>query len=698
MATEVEVPGAIAGPTVADEARPSAPLTTSGLKYRSDIDGLRAVAVLLVVLYHAGVPFFSGGYVGVDVFFVISGFLITSGLVAQSEAGRPSLLGFYAGRARRLLPLSMLALTVTVLLGLWLLPAVRANNLLDDARSALLYSANWHYADKSVAYVDTQAADGMLTHFWSLSVEEQFYFVWPLLILLAVFFVRRAPRFELRAVVGVLAATVTGVSLWLSLQLTSNEGSRAYYLSHLRLWEISAGALVAVTTRATWPRRRVGTPVQAIAILAIVFASIRFDERTPFPGSAALIPVLATVVLIGFGGRGSMIDRGLSTPPMRYVGERSYALYLWHWPALAVAELLALRYGWERFHSLRVIVALGVALLLAIVSHRLVEEPVRHSRRLKSKTVASLAAGLCAMMALVGVIGPLKAGNLAAAEQGWADSPVTPSEAEADSAAAEFASCSEAMSAKFERVDWCVGGDPNGKVTIALVGDSHAQHWAPAIDEAGKRNGWRILTSVRSACLVYDVAIYNARLEHVDDNCRSWGRAVTESLAALDSLDMVVIGRARYVELLRAPDGSTPTEAGAADLYDAAVRAFLQQVESSTDRVVVLADTPRARFNVPECLLASSPANAASCDFAATTVAGEQLQVAIEETAVAATPSQHDDVRSFNDLACPAGTCRALLPDGTITFRDAHHLTARYSRALGPALGEQLTDVLTSPD
>lgn len=652
--------------------------------YRGDIDGLRAVAVVLVVLYHAGVPGFSGGYVGVDVFFVISGFLITSALLRQGESGGVRVREFYAGRIRRLLPQSMMVLVTTVALGLWLLPVSRSDELLLDARAALLWTSNWRFADKSVAYVDTQVSEGMLTHFWSLSIEEQYYLAWPLLIASLVVVTRRLPRIPLRRAAGLLVAITFTGSLTASIVLTPDEGARAYYLTHLRLWEIAAGAIVATFLKA---RRRANrsAAILASALLAILIAALHYDERTPFPGSAALLPVLATTLLIIFGGGDDVHSRVLGSRPLRYVGERSYALYLWHWPALGVFVLIRERHGWNHPEWVDTCLAILAAAVLSILSYRWIENPIRHSQRLQPLPRLTLGVGVVLTIVFALGIAPIRDRNMMYASEGWADAPVSPAEATEDTASALYGSCHQTVASDFTPFDWCVLGDPDGDVTIALAGDSHAQHWAPAFSAAGAANGWRVLLATRSNCVPYDVPIYSTRVERMDTGCRTWGEVVRVSLADT-AVDVFVVGRAAgYLRKLRRDEGLPVDLDTAEEMVAASVTSFAASISEFADRLVILQDTPWAPESIPDCLDLVGREQANSCDF--TPLVRDSDLLGAERDGLDASGG-FGVVRSLNGAVCPQNLCRAVQLDGTITYRDGHHFTATFSASLSPAVEE----------
>ncbi|MFY9587212.1 MAG: acyltransferase, partial [Actinomycetota bacterium] len=378
------------------EARPTpAPLPTR--EYRADIDGLRAVSVLLVIAFHAGITQLAGGFVGVDVFFVISGFLITGILLKETtKTGTISLRNFYARRIRRLLPLSALVLIVTLAIGMLLVPALDRATLLGDARSAATYVSNWRFAGQATAYADTTPATSLFVHYWSLSIEEQFYVLWPLIILLTSRRVMRiAPSKLPRALGSVLAVLAVG-SFALSIMLTNVQGSSAYYGTHLRLGELATGAALAVAARRLGRFRGLLADLASIAgIVCIIVAAMVYGRNTPYPGSAVLLPVLGSALILASGiARPAVVGRFLARPPLPAIGRISYAWYLWHWPALGLTSLALGEDASASAHTLGKIFAVVVSLLLAIASHLVVENPVRFSQRLKRSAGKGLALGV----------------------------------------------------------------------------------------------------------------------------------------------------------------------------------------------------------------------------------------------------------------------------------------------------------------
>jgi peptidoglycan/LPS O-acetylase OafA/YrhL len=361
-------------------------------KFRPDVEGLRAIAVALVVLCHAGVPLLSGGYVGVDVFFVLSGFVITGLLMEMRKTtGKiaPVLLDFYARRARRILPAATLVLVVAIVASYHWLGFLSGNAIAEDGQWTALFAANLHFALQGTQYLNAQAPPSPLQHYWSLAVEEQFYLVWPLLFLLAASVARKVSlRIRLAAV---LVPLIMASFLWSAIQ-TPQDGVWAYFSPLTRAGELALGALLAVMVPLLMRiPARFGSWMSWGGIAGIIGSAVWFNDATTFPGVAAALPVLATALVVAGGtvrpGGGAEVILGRR--PLQWLGKLSYSWYLWHWPLLTIA---AQRAG----ESVPVVTNLGWALLalgLAFVTYHTLENPVRHAKLLTRHPVYSLALG-----------------------------------------------------------------------------------------------------------------------------------------------------------------------------------------------------------------------------------------------------------------------------------------------------------------
>ena len=344
-------------------------------RFRPDIEGLRAVAVLLVVLYHARVPGMGGGYIGVDVFFLISGFVITGLLLRERGAsGKTGLLEFYGRRCRRIIPAASVVTLATVVASYHWLGFIRAGQIAADARSSALFVANFHFIALGTNYVSAQHPPSPLQNLWSLAVEEQFYLVYPTLVLVLAVVWRRF-GFE-RKLAGALVLAVVASLAW-SIYETPRNATVAFFSPFTHAWELALGGLIAL---ASPHLSRLPKP-WAVAmtwggLAGVIAAAVAYDDRTAYPGSAAALPVLGTALVIAGGAatpaRGAELLLG--TRPSRWLGRLSYSLYLWHWPILTIAAQQA----GKTLSLARNLLLCFFALGLSIVTYFLIENPVRH--------------------------------------------------------------------------------------------------------------------------------------------------------------------------------------------------------------------------------------------------------------------------------------------------------------------------------
>ncbi len=392
-----------------------------GKAFRGDIQGLRALAVLAVVFYHAHVGFLGGGYIGVDVFFVISGFLITDLLWRELErTGRISFSSFYSRRVRRLLPVAMLVLCVTMVASLRWLPPLELRSVWKDGLATALYGGNYRFAAVQTNYLMSSAPPSPFQQYWSLGVEEQFYLLWPLLLLLAPVAIwrwsgsrasfaaspgerpahaRMAPPSRLPAfvVLGIIAVSSFAFSLW----LTRADQPWAFFSLPTRAWELAAGGLVALGAPVL---RQASVGIATVAgwagLAVVVVSAMALTSLTPFPGIAAGAPVLGTAAVLGAGlsavrwGPVALLDRR----PMRFVGSISYSWYLWHWPVLVLAPFVI---GHSLSEGTDILLAAASG-LLAWVTYRTIEEPARRSVWFAQRARRTLAGGLGLTAAGVG--------------------------------------------------------------------------------------------------------------------------------------------------------------------------------------------------------------------------------------------------------------------------------------------------------
>ena len=679
---------------------------------RTDIQGLRAIAVSLVLVYHLVPRQLTGGFIGVDVFFVISGFLITSHLLAHPPRNGRDLLAFWGRRIRRLLPASLLVLASTLVASRLVAPETQWENTARQASAAARYVVNWLLASDSVDYLAAENAPSPVQHFWSLSVEEQFYLGWPIVILvLAWLGVRRGAS---RGVLAAGVVTVVGASLAWSVHLTATNPAAAYFVTTTRIWELAAGGLLAALL--PWVGR--GTPAphdpgteQGRALLAwaglvmIAWAAVDYTVGTPFPSWRALLPVVGTVLVIGAHAGTERWSPGavLATRPMQWLGDASYSVYLWHWPlivlvpfvsggrlglldkaAIVVATLLlaavtkvyvedAFRTAWwsRRLLATYVVGALGMAVVIGLAAAQTHEVHVREGeaadrleRALTGDDPCFGAPSLDDGRACPAPTGqPVPAPALAAKDK-----------SEAYASVSGGKDCWSYLPS-FRDVS-CDFGDPDADVTVALVGNSHAGQWLPALQTIAENRGWRVRTYLASRCAMSGV---RQQFDTADQSsaCQDWVERTTARVAA-DKPDVVVLSNRVSVPA----EGHSRDESRA--LYEAGYREVLTTWADSGLRVIGLHDTPApvdgGAEAVPDCL-AAEPEDQAACGGARTEWEPDDPVM----TAVRAVGDPDVVGLDVNDHICSDRTCAAVV-GGVVAYFDGSHLTATYARTLAPYL------------
>ena len=655
------------------------------LRFRPDIEGLRAVAIALVVLYHAGWRGARAGFLGVDVFFVLSGFLITGLLLDELAAtGRVSLTKFWARRARRLLPAAALVtLVVLIASAVWLSPFDQ-RTFADTARAFAVYGSNILFAARSLEYFGGEAARDPLLHTWSLSVEEQFYLFFAPAMLLVGMWVRGRGVDVLRRRVAALAVLASIVSFIGCLVLARRYPVVAFYALPARAWEFGLGALAILATRRV--SRIPAAALEAIAlagIAAILVAAVMPEPRSPAPGFLTLVPTLGTAALLfaGAGARQTLVARALAVGPMRLVGRLSYSWYLWHWPALAFLH--------ERSAKPSLVLSVSVALLSlvpAAIAYWLVESPIRFSVSLKPLARQTVAAAVALALVLVAM------------------SSLAIRRADTTLASPRYTALAEArvqsgiwndgclVDLPVTQSPSCEYGASRADTTVVLFGDSHAAQWFPAIDSIAHRRGWRLVALTKTACPAPQVVVINGRLARQYTECETWRRGALDRIVALRPA-LVVAASARSYRLLVGPQRQEWTESSAAarEEWRAGLQRTVASLAGSGARVVVLEDTPRMPFDVPRCLVKNIEHEARCAVPVARAV--DTVLAALERSAVQQTPAA--TYVSFNATICDS-VC-STVRDGVVRYQDSNHLSVRYVTSLAGMLSDSLSRALVPP-
>jgi peptidoglycan/LPS O-acetylase OafA/YrhL len=739
------------GGVTAAVAEPKAPADPRRLGFRPDIEGLRAVAILLVVLYHSVPHAAPGGYIGVDVFFVISGFLITGQLVRELETRhRISFLAFYARRARRILPGATLVIVSTVIASSILLAPLAARRLFTDAIVAAFFGVNFRFAAEGANYFTQNLPPSPLQHFWSLSVEEQFYVVWPMLLLVSslVWLQRRrarkaaagAPGTELAGpdgaaegngaaaadmaahpppsfvAVAVVLGAVAVFSFLASVWQTPTSPSWAYYSIVSRGWELACGALVGLALPlAARLGRRVSAALSWAGLACVALAADIFNSSTQYPGYRALLPVAGAVAVIVGGSAAIRPKWGaealLGTVPFQQVGAWSYSWYLWHWPFLILAPAVL-------GHSLSVPENLLVAALslgVAVVSFTFVERPIRRMQLVVRRPViglvggatlalASILAAVSASAALPSLVGSgaavhltLPKGKVLTAAELQADlvkglkttavpSNLTPSLKTAAGSEPIINHDGCHLQYPGTRSKPCVFGDTSSKTTVVMFGDSHMAAWFPALDTISIDRHWRLVDFTKAGCTPAEVTIVRNSGTTPYPDCTAWRKNSMASIATMHPSMILVQWDRDLVPEARKLAG-VPAVHGWS-IWQDGVAATFKAVKADAKLVVFITDTPELVQLAPDCVSAHL-SNVYPCT-TALNVAIRQPVVRRQELAIAAS----DGIKVLDPLPffCTPTRCPVIVGN-IIVYRDNAHMVPVYSNFIEPVVDRALINL-----
>ncbi|MFL5682687.1 MAG: acyltransferase family protein [Chloroflexota bacterium] len=660
------------------------------------LDGLRGIAVIAVVIEHAWPHLLPGGFAGVDMFFVLSGYLITGLLVRElSVSGRIDLISFYARRVRRIVPAS-LACVVGIWVGYTLLlgPSV-PDTLPPQALSATFSVSNFYFARSGTGYFDADPSSSPYLHFWSLAVEEQFYLVWPTaLLVVAVMASRLSASPTARCWIPVAVLVAAGL-VSLALALWTNP-TYAFYLLPQRGWELIVGGLLAWTqghglirlapTFARW--RAVGV---VAGVVLIVFVLLTAPSLGRWPGPGTVLVVVGTALLVA-GGDGMPGARALRTPPLRFMGRISYSLYLWHWPLIAAAGLMVL--PTSPATDFAKVIAVVVAIGLATASTLWMEEPIRVSRQAMLRGRKAIGVAVAAMC-LVGLsiatltvplarvvpgVEPLGTALVGARDD--RERIITDACRTGKTTSARLSDC---LYGTASRPDGSPTHGDTGDARVAvLFGDSHASHWFPAVNAWAKERGLVLVPLLRAACSPVDAPI--ALSASVTAGCQKWRAA---ALDRIRELKPVVTFTSTSSASILMVDGVRLYPRGDPERWIApAVSTFRRLAEIGP--TVFLGDVPRPDFSIPDCL-GVHRLDPATCARDLDLVHPRALVAAEAEAARAGGVWFLDPGPSL----CPDRRCTWIV-DGRVGWVDEHHLSSAAVMALLPML-EPLFDTWTSP-
>jgi len=689
------------GLLVSEHTAPStaqqAPAVRSGV--RPEIQALRAIAVLAVVFYHLWPVRLPGGFVGVDIFFVISGFLITAHLVREVDrTGRVSLSHFWARRARRLLPASLFVLAATVLLVAAFVPQSYWMQFFREIGAATIYIENWQLAADAVDYLAADNLASPVQHFWSLSAEEQFYIVWPLIVVAAIFLSgAKASVARRRLFIGGALGLVTVASLVFSIVWTQHDAASAYFITPTRAWEFGAGGLLGIFSIAVVKNATVRTVVAWLGWAIIAFSVLTYSDALPFPGYIAIVPVVGALAVLWAGTPETRWapNRLVSLRPVQFVGDISYSLYLWHWPLIVITPFIIDNELGSRVKLL----ILVLAVVLAYFTKVAIEDPVRSGGFFAVRSPRFTFVGTVAAMAIV--LASVGGGTVLLQRQieqtAHEASLIAAGDVDCFGAAGMDSGCDEPLldgvlvpapitlsdrgdafddrcvptRESSEIVRCAYGSDKPDATVVALVGDSHAGMWLPALQEFADAKNWHIELFIKNGCA------YTAttRLPDVDgaEACEKWKDNVDVALAELPDLSIMITS---YRSSLVQSDAK------------AAAEGFVERWQPIADRgvkIYAIADIPQMEKSGVACVAKHQE----SGDYSSCEVAREGAFKGVKDAQEAAAEIVGGTYVDLNSHLCDDDTCYMVIGH-VMAFYDRFHVTATYARTIAPFLADEL--------
>jgi peptidoglycan/LPS O-acetylase OafA/YrhL len=675
---------------IADGREPAAPEGRS--RRRADIEGLRAVAVLLVVLFHADLAFVPGGFVGVDLFFVISGFVIMSMLLPRLESRGTLQLGwFYTRRLRRLLPALALTITVTALgSALFLSPLGPQEATASTGIAASLFSANIElYRAAGGGYFDLPTEANALLHTWSLSVEEQFYLFLPAFLILAWRGTKwLRSQWSAKRVTTLLLSVAVAASFVLSLITSFGHGVAepeqfAFYASPTRAWEFGAGALLALAVPVLLRiPHRVAVVLGLLGAVLVAISAVAITATTPFPGFAAILPVAGAALLLVAGTVSTQgASAVLGVKPLVWIGGLSYSWYLWHWPIIVWARTVWPSADWV------MVVAAALSLVPAWLAWRWVETPIRFNDRYLGRRIIPLVA-VCILVPITACVALKLVGGAERESSAYA-ALVDGQRKHADT----VRGCDRAAPLPQRKGDQCTWTTENPQGTVFLVGDSNAGQFTEAVAAAANEQGYDFTVATRSGCPFVDVAV---RGGDVPDDCRRW---VQETLRGLEeaspALVVIASDSTAYVngDQFSMRDAANTAVAESSEdkarIWGLGLERVVRQLDEAGVPTVIVHTIPQFPDNrFMECPPVRVFGDEASCAASSSRQAIEAQQRATREAELAAVggiaSSRTIDV---TDDLCTETQC-VTFADGKWLYRDGAHLTVEHSKTLTDRFAE----------
>ncbi len=644
--------------------------------FRCDIEGLRAIAILAIIGFHFKVSWLRGGFVGVDVFFVVSGYLITGLLVGElDKTGRVNLENFYGKRARRLLPTLLLVTVITLACATIFLPPPEQMRAARAAIASSLYVSNFWFLQQWFDYFAPENANNPFLHTWALSVEVQFYILWSVLFLVV-------GRLKLqRNALLIAIASISFASFIFCLWLTHTKQAWAFYASPARVWEFGLGGLASFAPVVRWFRNS-ASAIGWCGFLLLLTSFALIDEDSVFPGFAALMPAGATACLLMSGAGKSARSPAslLGGEPFQWLGQRSYSIYLWHWPIIVFAStLLPSLSTWGH------LACAAFTLGLAAINYRMLEQPLRSNRWLTAQTKRSLAMGVT-----LSAMGAVAAGGVATFVHRLASSPAQ--KAISESALLPSAASSRGCLLEFTNANavGCSFGVTSSSKTFVLLGDSHADEWSTPLATLADREGWHMVTYLKSSCAVAKIPVYNVRLHRISPECAIWRSKALDSIVRLGPDAVIIVEYSSGY--IHGPHSDLGEHAVDLATWSAGLGDSLRQLQAAGIPVILVRDSPTPGTNIRNCLSYADWRGIPESRCATPRSLAVSNAITDAERSVA---EGIPGVRfvDFSSIFCDQTTCPAVR-DGIIVYRDGDHLTTSYATHLAEPLKDLLLPMM----
>lgn len=633
--------------------------------FRSDIEGMRAIAILLVIGAHFAIPGFAAGFIGVDIFFVLSGFLITGILVREYQKNqRINLPRFYANRFRRLFPALATMLLVSSFVAAQILPDTQNLTQSKAAAMSAVWLSNIHFTFADVDYFAAETSSNAFLHTWSLGVEEQFYLLWPLIILTTMTLFARQQHSK---PLWVALWLITGVSLLACLYLSSTQPLFAFYMMPTRAWQFAAGGMVWLLSQQQIANQMGARAAGMIALPLLLAAMLLIGPATTYPGLYALLPTLATCALLWAGSNTATTNyKLLSLPAMQWIGRLSYAWYLWHWPVLILGEhLLPIRGHW-----LHTLVALALSLLLALITHHTIENPIRFGRAKQISPRWQIGISLALMLLFSSQFlrwhnnthETLNSGVYSLYAKSISDLPIIYRDG-----------CDDWFNG--DEIKPCRYGSETANKIVVLLGDSIGAQWFNTLTEIYHPDEWALVVLTKSSCPMVEEPFFYQRIGREYTECSIW-RDKALIWISEQQPDAVFIGSA-------ASQGFTDEQ------WINGSQKVLNKLSASARNVYLIEANPTLSFNGPECLMQHQQKKPEKC----TQDAADNIGYAHVASLLHGLTQNYNNVHWIEtaSFVCPLGQCSALQGE-QVVYRDSQHLTASFTASAAEHFAVQLMD------